>query len=336
MAPPTEEPRRRVYASRRALVDAKCAMQLAQICVAELPKSQRAEPVLVEAWERLAESYEATQDIGRAIYAYEQLLDLEPPSASGLPATVATKRAVQELVLASHRRGLDDTVKIRTGLQSAGEQSRRLLTAKALYDFEELRKLIEDDLDLLEDLALQSRDPDTGVFRRNSSIPFASEGARFWDLVSNRSLNDLDILRKLARSDIDRVQLTLLRGDPLLTFIRDTVGRLRWRTKGRRQDQRADMPDIQDGSAPDVRWLCEQFEGGVLPQDKLLVASLLEEAKRNPERVVRLLSEAKDSRGKEEIEQLRFEVIEGSFLLVQIPLIMLLLSLPTLTQQNLL
>lgn len=326
MAPVTEAPRRRVYASRRALVDAKCAMQLTQICIAELPKNQGDERVLVEAWERLAESYEATQDIGRAIYAYEQLLDLEPPSAPGLPATVATKRAAQELVLLSHRRGLEDTIRVRTGLQSGGERFRRILTAKALFDFEELRTLIEDDIDLLEDLARESRDPDTGFLRRSSANPFVGGGARVVDLVSNRSLNDLYILRKLARRDIDRVQLTLLRGDPLITFIRDTVGRLRWRTKGRRQRKSKSIQDVQDES-DEVRWLCEQFEGGVLPEDTLLVASLLEEAKSNPERVVRLLSEAKDTRSQEEVEQLRFEVIEGVIYLAQIPLVMYLLSL---------
>lgn len=106
-------------------------------------RSLRPSPsVLVEAWERLAESYEDARDIEGAIYAYDRLLALEPPTARWLSPERTARRGMQELVLLSHRRGLTaETRKLADGLQSVGETSRVMITKQAISDLEELRRV---------------------------------------------------------------------------------------------------------------------------------------------------------------------------------------------------
>ena len=127
-------------AQRRALEDAQYAVQIAGVA---LPSRLRPMPTSVPvvnlaamddgipraaAWERLAEACEAMQDIEGAITAYEQLLILEPPFAAGQSSATAVKRGVQELVLLSHTRGLDDARLLR-----------REIGEKAAADVEKLR-----------------------------------------------------------------------------------------------------------------------------------------------------------------------------------------------------
>ena len=169
--------RRRGAANRNALEDAQYAVQLYELCNPEFRKAageeEEAEACEVSyddggevegeaaAWERLAEAYEASRDIEGAIYAYERLLLLEPPSAAALPPAVAAKRSVQELVLLSHRRGLQDAravgsaVKATAGSaveagQGVGEAAVATFTERALADVRGLRRVIEGDLDVLE------------------------------------------------------------------------------------------------------------------------------------------------------------------------------------------
>jgi hypothetical protein len=124
-----------VRSARRALEDARYAVQLSESILVD-DYSRRREPILGEpilgepivvdganardpisgsdytrrraaAWERLAETHEAVRDIAGAILAYEQLLRVEPTFDPRLSAAVSAKRGVQELVLISHRRGLE-------------------------------------------------------------------------------------------------------------------------------------------------------------------------------------------------------------------------------------
>jgi hypothetical protein len=70
-------------------------------------------------------------DIEGAILAYDQLLRLEPPFAPGQSSAVAVKRGVQELVLLSHRRGLEDARLVQQNLRenTAAQSARVVLSA---------------------------------------------------------------------------------------------------------------------------------------------------------------------------------------------------------------
>ena len=288
----------------------------------------RSPTVLTEALERLAESYEGARDIRGAIDAYERLLALEPPSARWLPQATKAKRGVQELVLLSHRRGMADTGKIASGLQAAGESSRRSITARAILDVENVRKVVERDCDTLEALANRTvlASPLKGSIAAPDDEQPPEDLKVCWlrGKLATKSLEDLRVIRKIARSDINRLELTILRGDPLLTAIRE--GRFSWLIPERFKkdirplpsfEQRAPLPggsaaaeelwrqaevwrlvDIPQESEQGM-WLREQFESGALPQDPLLVMSLLEQAKKNPQLVARLVREAKDGRGED-------------------------------------
>ena len=240
-------------AQRRALEDAQYAVQIAGVA---LPSRLRPMPTSVPvvnlaamddgipraaAWERLAEACEAMQDIEGAITAYEQLLILEPPFAAGQSSATAVKRGVQELVLLSHTRGLDDARLLRRELGSkAAADVQKLrdselgstlrdkavrdkalvsrgvgtVTDKALQDVESLRRLVESDLDQLEDLTQRTYGTDTGPLGLGSPLGR-------W--VLPRAMADLSVLRKIAASDINLLQMQIMKGDPTLTFLRDSL-----------------------------------------------------------------------------------------------------------------
>ena len=119
------------------------------------------------------------------------------------------------------------------------------------------------------------------------------------------------MIRKLARADINRFELTLLRGDPLLAFLRDTLDKVLGREEvqvpfkrrgpARQKPQNVPTGDVAEAGDSEQSqaafWLREQFERGALPKDPLLVQSLLEQAKRDPQLVARLVSENKDFGG---------------------------------------
>ena len=143
-----------------------------------------------EAWESLAEAFEAARDIEGAIFAYEQLLTLEPSSSPGLSAATSAKRGVQEVVLQTHRRGLADTRYLGRGFVRATDKSRQQVTSRALQDVEALRLVVTRDLDTVEQ-SIATRKPTS----------FAS-----------KALTDIRTLRKIALADINRLQMTLVRG----------------------------------------------------------------------------------------------------------------------------
>jgi hypothetical protein len=229
--------------------------------------------VRLEAWECLAEAFEVARDIEGAIYAYERLLALEPSTTPGLSPTTSAKRGVQELVLLSHRQGLETTLALGRGLQEATDRSVADVVNRGLEDVEALRTVVRHDLDVVEE-RVRSRSPSRlerlllGAFQPTA-----------------KALDDLQLMRRIAESDLNRLQRTLLLGDPLLAFLRET-----WQ----RAQGKAPPPVMLDAlpiSSEAVLWLREQFERGVLPQDPLLVASLLEQARRDPELVIRLVGE---------------------------------------------
>ena len=229
--------------------------------------------VRLEAWECLAEAFEVARDLEGAIYAYERLLALEPSTTPGLSPTTSAKRGVQELVLLSHRQGLEATLALGRGLQEATDRSVADVVNRGLEDVETLRTVVRRDLDVVEE-RVRSRSPSR--FERLLLGAFQPTA---------KALNDLQLMRRIAESDLNRLQRTLLLGDPLLAFLRET-----WQ----RAQGKAPPPVMLDAlpiSSEAVLWLREQFERGVLPQDPLLVASLLEQARRDPELVIRLVGE---------------------------------------------
>ena len=151
---------------------------------------------------------------------------------------------------------------------------RERVTSRALQDVDNLRRLVYNDLDQLEGLA--------------AGLEESSSVQRWW---RGRAMADLKTIRKIAASDLNVLELQILQGDPTLTFLRDALRKLNV------------LPQPQLGPsqlAPGVRgfWLREQFERGAL-RDPALISALLEQARLNPEVVVRLVSEAKDRAGRD-------------------------------------
>ena len=151
---------------------------------------------------------------------------------------------------------------------------RERVTSRALQDVEALRQLVYNDLDMLEGYT-------------KSSPLYAKSSPLRW--LRPRAMADLRTLRKVAASDINRVELQILQGDPTLTFLRDTLRKMKL------------LPQPQlIVLTPGVQgfWLREQFERGAL-RDPALISALLEQARLNPELVARLVSEAKDRAGRD-------------------------------------
>ncbi len=308
--------------TRQALEDARYAVQLAESSVVEMSRVEgrgapaafssagilagSANEALTDAWERQAEAYELVRDIDGAIYAYDRLLKLEPSSTPGLSAAVAAKRGVQELVLLSHRKGLEDTAIVSRGLQEVGEERVRSVTSRAITDVENLRRVVEKEFDAVEG-ALEKRAAQMGVEVVRGEGEAAGQGAgraqpgeKLGPLASlaARSVDDLRILRKLARSDLNFLELNLLRGDPLLAFLRDAVSKISGNDLFPASGAPPALAALPEDSVNAI-WLREQFEKGALPRDPFLISGLVGRAKTDPQLVKRLVSEAKDAKGED-------------------------------------
>ncbi len=287
---------------RRSLEDAQYAVQLAE-CAALLEEprgstatrgggeaaaaeaaavaeaSAEAIGTCAAAWERLAETYEAARDIEGAIAAYEQLLRLEPPFSPRLSPALSAKRGVQELVLMSHRRGVEDAVRTGQSIQQVAELGVESLQAKALADVEGLRRLVNTDFDTAE-----------------RWIASRSSGGRSPSRFVRRATADLRKMRKVATSDINALELQIMRGDPTVSLARWAITSAR-RGGWRRDDGAAAVDSRAMQGSEEGLWLREQFDKGALPRDPVLVRSLLDRAKRDPELVARLITQAKDGKG---------------------------------------
>ena len=78
-------------------------------------------------------------------------------------------------------------------------------------------------------------------------------------------MDDARLLRKSVESDLNRLELQLLQGDPSLAFIRDVLKTTRIR----------DEPLPLEGCS---LWLKEQIDSGALPRDPELLRTLLQQA----------------------------------------------------------
>jgi hypothetical protein len=260
--------------------------------------AREAADALTGAWERQAEAHELARDLPGAIYAYERLLALEPPSTPGLSVADSARRGVQELVLLSHRRGVADAQLGLDRLQEAGEDTRRSLTSKGIADVESLRRLVEQDFDAV-DRALAARAGVLGVAVSGTDgrASAAESGKQLDELgplarLAAKSVEDVRVMRKIAKADFNSVQLSLLRGDPLLAWARGLASRAFGRAPPPTAGGAGAWPSesLSQGSSHAL-WLKEKFEQGALPRDPVLISALVEQAKQDPQLVTRLVSE---------------------------------------------
>jgi len=251
-----------------------------------------------------AEAAEEVQDLPAAIEAYEALLALQPPDSPDLREEDAARRALQQLLLESARREIevcgDDgcTDKPSAATEAAasfirgeirraqllGEESRKKLAMRALDDVGKIRSGVVRLLQLSVDRAQADADKAQGeqaYLRLVEGQPGWIAGMQLGE--ATRRMNDARLLRKSVESDLNRLELQLLQGDPSLSFIRDVL-------RSTRNEQL---------SCEQSLWLQEQFDTGALPRDPELLRTLLAQARRDPELVTRLVTQAKDSRGQD-------------------------------------
>ena len=231
-----------------------------------------------------AEECEAAGDLLGAIEAYEALLELQPPTSPGLSAEIGVRRGLQELLLQSARRELDACgkegceVSLMEQAQRVGEETRKQLASRSLADVGRIRE------------------PVVGFLERNTAkaqadVERAREEQTYLRLVegdpaliagwqmeeAQRRVDDTTLLRKAIESDLSRLELQLLAGDPSLTFIREVLKKTR-----KEPEKPAEVQSL---------FLEEQLESGALPRDPELLRTLLEQARRDPELVTRLVTQ---------------------------------------------
>lgn len=261
--------------------------------------------------ESRAEEAEAENDLVGIIDAYEQLIALQPPESPGLREQDAARRALQQLLLESARRELAacgedgcaaEEVSFIEGelrrAQKLGEESRKQLAARALDDVGRLRNAVVRLLDLTESQAREAADRATGeqaYLRLVDGDPGILAGLQLAE--ATRRMSDARLLRKSVEADLNRLELQLLQGDPSLAFIRDVL-----------KSTRNEPLPLEDDSL----WLQEQLGSGALPRDPEMLRVLIDLARKDPERVVRLVTQAKDRQGKDiytrrENDQTRFQ-----------------------------
>ena len=265
-------------------------------------------PCSVEDLEERIEACEAEGDLEGAVEGYEALLKLQPPTAPELSRAVSTRRALQELMLEAARRELEacggkgcevedlsllDQARAmgEAAVEQAramGEASRASLAERALADVERLRSSVVSLLDESEAQAVA----DAERARGEQTVDRLVEGGSGWLAgfqvdEAERRASDARLLRKSIESDLNRLELQLLQGDPTLAFIRNVLSRTR------------QPPAPPEAGSPQSLWLEEQFATGALPRDPELLRTLLSQLRRDPEMVERLVTLAKDTSGKD-------------------------------------
>ena len=251
------------------------------------------------------EEAEEAQDLPRLIMAYEALLELQPPDSPDLREDMAARRALQQLLLESARRELEacrsedgcalESTRVPSEMaaefvrgelkraQRVGEESRKALAMRALDDVRKIRNSIVRLLQLSEDQAKEDADRAKGEQAYLRLVEGQPGWLAGWQLgEATRRRNDARLLRKSVEADLNRLELQLLQGDPSLAFVRDVLRSTRneWTC-----------------SRSDSLWLQEQFDSGALPRDPELLRTLLAQARHDPELVMRLVTQAKDSSG---------------------------------------
>jgi hypothetical protein len=111
--------------------------------------------------------------------------------------------------------------------------------------------------------------------------------------VNEKAFEVLRIVRKTANADADRLQMTLLRGDPLLSSVRDV-----WRRARGHAPAPIDIDAELSEQSEAAVWLRRQVgQQGML--DPEFVASILGRLKRDPDLVERLVKEAEERQGRD-------------------------------------
>lgn len=270
----------------------------------ELARLERC--LIVANLESKAEAAEEAQDLAGAIEAYEELLTLQPPDSPSLREEDAARRALQQLLLESARREVEacgnDGCEAESGpavpsevaasfirselrrAQEIGEESRKVLAMRALDDVRRIRNTVVRLLQLSEEQAKEDADKAQGEQAYLRLVEGQPGWIAGWQLgEATRRRNDARLLRKSVESDLNRLELQLLQGDPSLAFLRQVLRSTR----------------SEELSCSQSLWLQEQFESGALPRDPQLLRTLLAQARRDPELVTRLVTQAKDSRGRD-------------------------------------
>jgi len=111
--------------------------------------------------------------------------------------------------------------------------------------------------------------------------------------ISNRALEDLRVMWRTADKDMDRLQLALLRGDPLLHFLRGAWLRARGIAPAP-IDIRAELSEHPEAAV----WLRGQV-GQQDGLDPVVVASVVGRVKHDPNLVERLAAEAMERQGRD-------------------------------------
>ena len=260
--------------------------------------------------ESQAEAAEQAANLTAAIETYEALLTLQPPDSPGLTEEAAARRALQQLLLESAKRELeaceadeacsvlpDDgqwvpsemaTSFLKGEMQRAqelGEEARQALAMRALDDVRMVRTSVVRLLQLSEDRACEDADRAKGEQAYLRLVEGQPGWVAGWQLgEATRRRDDARLLRKSVEADLNLLELQLLRGDPSLAFLREVLRTTR---------------DEENWLLSQSLWLQEQFESGALPRDPELLRTLLAQARRDPEQVVRLVTQAKDRRGQD-------------------------------------
>ena len=251
--------------------------------------------------EGTAEACAAAGDLRGAVEAYSELLEEQPPTSPELSEAVGARRALQQLLLESLRRELEacerDGCEIwdRPSLleqttrkfQDLGEETRQRLASRALEDVGRIRSSV---VRLLEETEAQAS-ADAEEATSTQAYLRLVEGVEGWFVgwqlsEANKRIKDVRLLRKSVEADLNRLELQLLQGDPSLAFIRDVLAR-------------TGLPLRKPSPPPQSVWLEAQFASGALPRDPQLLRTLLEQARRDPELVVRLITQAKDAKGRD-------------------------------------
>ena len=244
-----------------------------------------------------AEVLAAKGDLAGAIATYEELLTAQPPTSSELSQAAAARRALQQLLLESLRRerdacGVDGCGDGQTSLleqtrnaaQAMGEEARQRLATRALEDVNRLRASVVRLLEATEMQAVADAEEAAGTMAYQRLVEGENGWFAGWQRdEAKKRVADARLLRKSVESDLNRLELQLLQGDPSLAWIRELLNR----TRGR--------PEPPTESV----WLQEQIASGALPKDPELLRTLLEQARRDPDLVVRLVTQAKDSKGRD-------------------------------------
>lgn len=158
------------------------------------------------------------------------------------------------------------------------------MTTRALGDVEGLRRVVKRDLETVETQVESNYSPALGF--------------------GDRARQDLEMLRKVVFSDINRLERNLLRGDPTIAFVRDLWNSMMGKPL-------LDSSSAALASIEGAAWLRAQFEEGTFPEDPVLIAVLVEKARRDPDSVMRLIPGATDS-NREEILARFYQAMDQS------------------------